>query len=139
MINWTRSGVAAVLGATSGYIDSQSSMKPFSIAGQTIAMGAAVELAALVAAGAVQFLSPMTMPDIVDGALDGALALVSHRVVSNSMSTPSRNALAYNYPNQYAGQMGGYMGSPMATPLGAYRPSIGGLDTSDSVRKVTLS
>lgn len=53
---------------------------------------AAFEVAALLAASAVQYFSPMTAQNVVDGVADGAIALLGKRATRFAMSKKSTEA-----------------------------------------------
>lgn len=114
--NISRAATSAAVGVASAAAES-ATLTPIQMGGQAIKYSTIVELLAVLGGAGMQFFSPYTMPNVVDGLVDGGLALVARRgayaVLKQTMPT--------NYP-MYAHRIGGAYVSPQlsAAGYGAY-------------------
>ncbi|RJO60337.1 MAG: hypothetical protein C4542_09605 [Dehalococcoidia bacterium] len=117
-----RTGSAAAVGVASGMLET-SSMAPIVLGGFAITPAALVEGLALIGGGALQYFSPFTMPNIVDGVVDGGAALLGRRV-GTMVGTRFLSGSAYArgggsfapYQVNGAGAARGYVGSVAGAP-----------------------
>jgi hypothetical protein len=105
-LNVVRSGTAGVLGIASGALASQPALTITT--GVSLSPSSIAEGVGFVLGAGLQFLSPMTMPNLADGLVDGGLALLLRRGAAYFMA----KATGGTYPGP-----GGYT----ATPSAAYR------------------
>lgn len=77
-LNIVRSGTSAVVGIASGALSTQPGIS-IGASLPAISPSAIAEAVALVVGAAAQFLSPATMPNFVDGLVDGGVALLARR------------------------------------------------------------
>lgn len=121
-MNLARTGTAAVVGMASAAAESPR-LGSIPIVGQNVTYSTLVELLAVVAGGGMQYFSPYTVPNIVDGLVDGGIALLAKRGterVLSQMASP-----------MFAERIGGRFVAPALLPggMGAYGQigSIGGV------------
>ena len=124
-MNLTRTGTAAVVGVGSGAIASQN-IAPLNLGGQSIGYDTVFELVATLGGAAMQFLSPFTAANVVDGAVDGGIALLAARGTKMAMGQISAGGYAAHRvgafaapqlsagsrPFNYRGQIGSIVGVP---------------------------
>ena len=86
MFHLARDGTAAAAGIVSGAL-SKSGMAAVSLGGMSFGVDTIAESAELAVAVGIQVLSPQTAPDMVQGLMDGSLALVARRVSAYAMTS----------------------------------------------------
>ena len=109
-MNFVQVGGAAGVGLLSGVLESQPAI---SLGGQNIPASALAEGVALIGGAVLQFAMPYTMPALVDGVVDGGVALLAKRLTR--MAQSGSGFAAY---------------SPMATRIGALNGAGRGLNAS---------
>lgn len=78
-MNLARTGTAAVVGIASGMLAVKATTTLSLGTNMAVSYATVAEAVSLVAGAALQALSPYTMPDIVDGLVDGGAALLLRR------------------------------------------------------------
>lgn len=104
-MNLVQAGSAGGVGLISGVLESQPAIN---LGGQSVAASMLAEIAAVAGGTVLQFVSPYTMPSVVDGLVDGGIALLARRIVG-----------MVQHPAAAAG-MRQWAGSPAATRVGAF-------------------
>ncbi len=106
-MNLVRIGSAAVVGVASGALGQMATKPLMAEHPQLTSWSAIAEALALVGGGVLQFVSPFTMPDVVDGIVDGGIALVARRASDYVIGKTKAPAASY------AAQAAGYLASGM--------------------------
>jgi hypothetical protein len=120
-MNLVKEGTAAVVGLASGALETQA---PVALGGQSFGVSTILEAVAFVGGTAMQFLSPYTAANIVDGAVDGSIALLGRRAgkwVMTQTGTPSAmigGMRAFNMP-MLAGPGGRAMNGAARSQVGS--------------------
>jgi len=128
MLNLERTISSAAVGVASGAVQG-SATPPLSLGGMTLHYSLLLELAAFLGGAAVQMLSPMTMPGIVDGVIDGGAALLGARgtlavmkksptgmgYIGGGQANPLLTAGYRSAPSFARGQIGNVSGVPKRT------------------------
>lgn len=109
-MNLVQVGGAAAAGLLSGVLESQA---PVVIGGQSLPASAIAEGVAVIGGAALQMFMPYTMPALVDGLVDGGVALLAKRIVK--MAVPAGTG-SYSFP--------------MATRVGALNGGARGMNAS---------
>jgi len=131
-----RTASCAAVGLASGIMDK--AIAPVALGGQSFSGGTLAEAAALVVGIGMQQFSRFTMPNIVDGVVDGAIALLARRggiYAAGAMNLTAGGAAGgtfpYALPFRTAPMSFGASASPMGLGNGSYAhrvsPAIGGL------------
>lgn len=120
-MNFVRTGVSAGIGVASGAIAAQgTAIPPIALPGLgNVSVDAIVEGVAGIGGAALQLLAPMTLPSVVDGLVDGGLALLGRRVTFHALKpgTP--------YPMQRSGN-GAWTNAWQANAAGARYGNVHG-------------
>lgn len=124
VMNLARTGAAGVLGLASGAL-TPPTVAPITItSGVVLEAGTILEIVGLLGGAVLQQASPYTMPDVVDGLVDGGLALLLRRGGIQAMKMVKPAAAYVGAWAQPAGLYGAHAYGAMASPCA--RGVVGG-------------
>lgn len=123
-MNLVRTGTAGVVGVVSGVVSKQFN-KSVNLGGQSISYAAIAETGLLVVGAVMQFVSPMTFPQMADGLVDGGAALVLKRATEKLMPAATATGAWYG-----ARQVSGMGYGSMAAPCAGARGSVGSVSST---------
>lgn len=110
-MNLVRIGSSAVVGVASGALENRT---PLVLGTTSVRWSTVAEGVALVGGAVMQLLSPFTMANMVDGLVDGGVALLAARGTKYAMAQTGAGAM-------YGAHYGAHYGSPyLANPAAAY-------------------
>ena len=124
MLNLKRTLASGVVGVASGATNAGILGSQLTIGTTNIQYSTVVEAVGLVGGAALQMLMPYAMPDIVDGVVDGSLALLAKR--GTELALRGTKTLA---APMYGGQANPLLGagSGQSVPMFGNRAQIGGV------------
>lgn len=107
-MNLVRTGSSTVVGVASGALENRT---PLVLGSTSVRWSTVAEGIALVGGAVMQLLSPFTMPNVVDGLVDGGAALLAARGTKYAMAQTGAGAMygAHSYGSPY-----------LANPAAAY-------------------
>ena len=129
-MNLARTATAGVVGVASAALEN-TQFSPLSLGSTTkIGYSAIFEVVALLGAVGMQYFSPYTAPNVVDGATDGALALAARRGTKYALHQASPSN--YGYPQVASGWAAG---RPQLAAPSAYGFGRGQIGNSSSLQQ----
>jgi len=139
-MNMTRTASAGAIGVVSGVLSSPSVVKiPLDLGGTKISWGTVAEAVAVVGGSMAQYFMPFTAPNIVDGLVDGGIALLGRRGGEYAAAQlAGGTAAGYAVSAARVAPMmgaGGYGGGYPALPAPSYaRGAIGAISRTPRVQ-----
>jgi hypothetical protein len=124
-MNLARTGTAGVLGLASGALTPPTVAPIVITSTMSVEAGTILEAVALVGGAVMQFASPYSVPDIVDGLVDGGVALLLRRGGIWAMKAVKPAAAYLGAYAQPAGLYGAHAYGAMASPCA--RGVVGGV------------
>ena len=93
-MNLARTGTSLVLGAGDGALRASMPNPAFTLGAEPIHWHTVAEVVALLGGGVLQFMAPSTMPNIVDGAVAAAAALLASNVTGRLIGGAAASSVA---------------------------------------------
>jgi len=118
-MNLARTGSAAVVGVVSGGLEAKTT--PVDLGDTKISWGTIAEAAAVVVGGGMQLMAPYMAPNIVDGLVDGGIALLASRGAQYALAQMAPPAAAMFASPMHMGALAGGNGAAAnayARPMG---------------------